>query len=50
MYIATCVDNWKLKKDSSLKPEQVLSALEEVRFCITEEIIRVKGLRRIGPK
>lgn len=46
LYLATCIDKWKSERDTKLRPTQVLLALEEVRHKITEEMIKVRGLRR----
>ena len=46
LYLAACVDKWKAERDTKLRPTQVLLALEELRHKITEELIKVRGLRR----
>jgi hypothetical protein len=46
LYLATCVDKWKTERDTKMRPMQVLTALEELRAKITDEMIKVRGLRR----
>jgi hypothetical protein len=46
LYIANCIDVYREKRNASIA--DVLWALEELRYAITEDQVTVRGIKR-GP-